>query len=118
MTWADEAGAWLRNQVDVATARVRARLRLRRDAYRAVFRQRGNAELTPMAEIVLRDLARECRWHRSSVVGSVSRVTQQADPLLMAYYDGRRSVLAHIRAQLALNDDVIDRLAQPQKDEQ
>lgn len=87
--------------------RIRARLSRRRDAYRAVFNPAG--ELGPMAEIVMRDLARYCHVDRSSLI--VSPVTRQSDALAMAFAEGQRDVFNRIKAQLNLSPAQIDRIA-------
>ncbi len=86
---------------------IRARLWGRRDAYRACFAPAG--ELGPMAEVVMRDLARYCRANRSSLI--VSPVTRQADPLAMAFAEGQRDVFNRICAQINLTPDQINRIA-------
>jgi hypothetical protein len=87
--------------------RVRARLFRRRDAYRAVFSPMG--DLGPMAEIVMRDLARYCHVDRANLI--VSPVTRQADPIAMAFAEGQRDVFNRIQAQLHLSPDQINRIA-------
>jgi len=113
--------------------RIRARLNQRAFAYRAVFliaqpAGRGEidtvpwwafwrwfsaprgGELSPAAEIVLRDLERYCYGDRTTL--KVSQATQQSDALAMAFAEGRRDVLLRIKAMSNLNSDQIERIAQ------
>jgi len=92
---------------DSVAERIRARLFVRRDAYRAVFSPGG--QLGPMAEVVMRDLARYCHADRASLI--VSPVTRQADPLAMAFAEGQRDVFNRICAQINLTPAQIDRIA-------
>lgn len=86
----------------------RDRLFSRRNAYRSLFKTPGG-ELGPMADIVMKDLARFCYVSRSTF--KVSRVTQQADPYAMALAEGRREVFNWIARQINLNPDEIERIA-------
>lgn len=61
----------------------------RKSAYKAVF-------TGPMADIVLKDLARFCREFET---------TFHADPRLHAVLEGRREVLLRIKKHLHLTDD-------------
>lgn len=113
--------------------RVRARLNQRAFAYRAVFliakppgqgdidtvpwwafwrwfRAPCGGEISPAAEIVLRDLERYCYGDRTTL--KVSQATQQSDALAMAFAEGRRDVLLRIKAMCNLNSDQIERIAQ------
>lgn len=63
---------------------------------------RDKDSLTPDAEIVLKDLARFCRAHRSTAVYSQVRGT--LDPLASARLDGRREVWLRIVEHLHLDD--------------
>lgn len=99
---------------DSIAERVRARLFGRRDAYRAVFAPAG--ELGPMAEVVMRDLARYCHAGRANLI--VSPVTRQADPLAMAFAEGQRDVFNRIKAQLNLSTEQIDRIAYAKEQDQ
>jgi hypothetical protein len=88
-------------------------------AYRATFLQNGatvrkwwqrwkGAEMSPAAEVVLRDLAHYCYARKPTL--KVSQVTQQSDPLAMAFAEGRRDVYNRIVALCNLNSDQIDRI--------
>ena len=61
----------------------------RRYAYRATFKG-------PLAEVVLKDLARFCRAHKS---------TFHADPRAHAVAEGRREVWLRLQEHLRLTDD-------------
>jgi hypothetical protein len=89
--------------------RVRARLMRRRDAYRAVFLQAGTPDLHPQADIVLHDLARYCHVDRTSL--RVSPITGAADPLALAFAEGRRDVFNRIVAQCHLTNEQVTRTA-------
>ncbi len=95
-------------------ARIRARLTRRADAYRALF-LRPDKELAVPAEIVLRDLARYCYATRPTL--KVSPMTGQADPIAMAFAEGRRDVLNRIIAQVNLTDEQINRISTRGQDE-
>lgn len=73
----------------------------RRRAYRALFLGGPNGRLNPNAEVVLADLVRFARVH-----GSTYRVDAQgrADPIAMAYAEGRREVALRILAHLHVSD--------------
>ncbi len=73
-------------------------------AYRACFRvtTRGKDKLTPVAEIVLDDLARFCYVNRS---------TSASNAMAMAVAEGRRQVWLHIQHKLNLTDAQVDRIA-------
>lgn len=84
-------------------------------AYRACFRvltpapwwqfwRRG--EVSPVGDIVLRDLARICY---------ATKTTASGNPTAMAVAEGRRQVLLHIQRMLDLTDAEIHRLAHPQE---
>lgn len=103
-----------RGYSDVAE-RIKARLFRRRDAYRAIFWHRDTPELTPQADVVMADLARYCHVRRASL--KVSPVTGQADPLSLAFAEGRRDVFNRICAQLNLSNDQIDRIAYSKDDQ-
>jgi len=112
-----------------AFERVRARLHNRAFGYRAVFmrpapgretvvdtapwwaiwRKPKGGELTPAADIVLRDLAKYCYASRPTL--KVSQVTQQSDALAMAFAEGRRDVFNRIVALINLDSDQIERIA-------
>ena len=90
----------------------RAKLLRRRDAYRAVFNPSG--ELAPMAEVVMRDLAFYC--HASRTGFKVSPVTGTADPIALAFAEGRRDVFNRIVAQLNMDVAQVNSIAY-QRDE-
>lgn len=107
-----------------AAERVRARLHNRMFCYRAVFvhadanehvrwwqlwKKPQGGELGPAATVVLRDLASYCYANKSTL--KVSQVTQQTDPLAMAFAEGRRDVFNRITALCNLTPDQIERIA-------
>lgn len=107
-----------------ALERHRARIHQRAFAYRQVFgrpdeidtapwwalwRKPTKPHLTPAAEVVLRDLARYCYAQRPTL--TVSIVTKQADPVAMAFAEGRRDVFNRITALLNLDESDIERIA-------
>lgn len=104
-----------------AFERHRARVHRRAIAYRQVFGRPDEIDatpwwafwrkpkLTPAAEIVLQDLARYCYASRPTL--TVSIVTKQADPIAMAFAEGRRDVFNRISALLNLDDTDIERIA-------
>lgn len=110
---------------DPAFERVRARLHDRRTSYRALFLVREPrkvrwwslswwlkhepGEIGPAAEVVMRDLAAYCYVAKPTL--KVSRVTQQSDPVAMAFAEGRRDVFNRIAAMCSLTPDQIDRIA-------
>ena len=91
-----------------AYERLRARLHNRAHSYQALFIRPGG-DLAPVAEIVLRDLARYCYARKPTL--KVSAVTQQADPISMAFAEGRRDVFNRITAMCNLTDEQINRIA-------
>ena len=109
---------------DVAFERMRARLHNRVFAYRACFRVQTPIDtqpwwavwrkpepdkLTQAAEIVMRDLAEYCYVKRPTL--TVSAVTKQADPIGMAFAEGRRDVFNRIASLLELTSEDIERIA-------
>lgn len=106
--------------------RMRARMNRRAFGYRAVFvqdspvvdtnpwwafwRKPSGGTFSPAGEIVMRDLANYC--YASKPTLKVSQVTQQSDPLAMAFAEGRRDVFNRIVAMCNLSHDQIDRIAQ------
>jgi hypothetical protein len=88
--------------------RIRARLTRRSNAYRALF-LRPDAQVAPYAEEVLRDLAHYC--YASKPTLKVSPVTGSADPLAMAFAEGRRDVFNRIKQMANLTDDQVNRIA-------
>lgn len=89
--------------------RVRARLSRRASFYRALFKSPGG-DLQPAADYVLRDLASYCYVNKPTL--KVSQVTQQSDPLAMAFAEGRRDVFNRIVSLCNLSPDQIERIAQ------
>jgi hypothetical protein len=108
---------------DEAFERHRARMHSKTMAYRGVFRvqaavaapwwkfwaKRADQPLTQVGETVLRDLARYCYAGRPTL--TVSIVTRTADPIAMAFAEGRRDVFNHIVSILNLSDNDIERIA-------
>ena len=92
-----------------AFERVRARIHRRAFAYKALFRTPGG-DLGPAAQIVMEDLARYCYAGKPTM--KISLVTQQADPIAMAFAEGRRDVFNRITAMCNLTSDQIERIAQ------
>ena len=92
-----------------AFERVRARLSRRSAMYRALFMNPGG-DMQHAAEYVMRDLAAYC--YASKPTLKISQVTQQSDPLAMAFAEGRRDVFNRISAMCNLSQDQIDRIAQ------
>lgn len=93
---------------------LRRRISGRRLAYRRLLLgddQRPNAD----AEIVLKDLARFCRAHRSTAVFSQIRGT--LDPLASARADGRREVFLRIVEHLHLDDRFLTNLREGPNDD-
>lgn len=82
-------------------ADLRRRVLERRSAWqRALLNDDGT--VTRDAEVILKDLARFCRAHRSTAVFSMTRGT--LDPLGSAKADGRREVWLRIVEHLHLDD--------------
>lgn len=88
---------------------IRTRLGDRRWAYRALFLHDDGKTPNAAGEVVLRDLARYCYANKPTL--KVSQVTQQADPIAMAFAEGRRDVFNRIVAMCHLTDDQIHRIA-------
>jgi hypothetical protein len=73
----------------------------RRQAWQAtMLNERG--ELTPDGRVIMRDLARFCRAHRSTAV--FSHIRGVLDPLASARADGRREVYLRIVENLHLDE--------------
>lgn len=92
-----------------AFERVRSRLNRRASFYRALFKSPGG-DLQPAADYVLKDLANYCYVNKPTL--KVSQVTQQSDPLAMAFAEGRRDVFNRIASLCNLSSDQIERIAQ------
>lgn len=112
--------------------RVRARLHNRAYAYRALFlhpqveparwwqpqfwRAPRGGDIGPAAAVVLRDLASYCYATKPTL--KISQVTQQSDPLAMAFAEGRRDVFNRIIALCNLTSDQIERIATNRSNEE
>ncbi len=93
---------------------LRRKINGRRAAYQRLLL--GNQGLpTPDAEIILKDLARFCRAHRSTAVFSNIRGT--LDPLASARADGRREVFLRIVEHLHLDERFLTNLREGPNDE-
>ncbi len=88
---------------------IRNRLLNRRLAYRRMFLG-DDGKLTKDAELVLRDLARFCRLHRSSTV--VSMISRQTDVPASFQAEGRQEVIHRILAHLHVDDADLFRLTE------
>lgn len=73
----------------------------RRLHYRDCFCD-GGGDLTTAGAFVIRDLARKSGAYRTTF--KVSPVTRSADPVAMAYAEGRRSLFLELQAMLQLPD--------------
>lgn len=80
--------------------RQKKKLDKRRSFRRCFFGEDG--KLTPDAEIVLADLARFCRLHRSTCI--VSPQTRQTDVPATFQAEGRREVILRILGHLHISD--------------
>lgn len=86
---------------------LRRKINGRRGAYQRLLL--GDDRLpNPDAEIILKDLARFCRAHRSTAVFSQIRGT--LDPLASARADGRREVYLRIVEYLHLDERFLTNL--------
>lgn len=81
----------------------------RRQAYRRLFLD-GNGKLTRDAEIVISDLARFSRLHRSTTV--VSTVSRQTDVPASFQAEGRREVILRILGHLHVDDADLVRMTE------
>lgn len=93
---------------------LRRKVFARRMAYQRLFFADAQ-RLSPDAEIILKDLARFCRAHRSTAVFSQLRGT--LDPLASARADGRREVYLRIVENLYLDDRFLTNLREGPTDE-
>jgi hypothetical protein len=82
---------------------------LRRQAYRRLFLG-DDGKLTREAEIVISDLARFCRLHRSTTV--VSTVSRQTDVPASFQAEGRREVILRVLGHLHVDDADLVRLTE------
>ena len=81
--------------------RLRRKIFARRLAWkRPLLNEQG--ALTPDGEVILKDLARFCRAHRSTAV--FSHIRGALDPLASARADGRREVYLRIVENLHLDE--------------
>lgn len=81
----------------------------RRLAYRRCFLD-AEGNLTQDAEIVIQDLARFCRLHRSTSI--VSLTTRQTDVPASFQAEGRREVILRILGHLHVDDADLVRLTE------
>lgn len=82
---------------------------LRRKAYRSVFLGE-DGKPTPDAQVVLSDLARFCRLHRSTSI--VSPQTRQTDVPASFQAEGRREVILRVLGHLHVDDADLVRLTE------
>jgi len=92
-----------------------SRIRRRRHAYRLCFLH-ADGSPNVAGRIVLEDLARFCRAHRSTAV--YSPIAGRMDPYASAKADGRREVWLRIMEHLHLEDRHIVNLREPTSGEQ
>lgn len=92
---------------------LRAKIGSRRRAYASLFFG-DNGELRPDAQIMLKDLARFCRAHKSTAV--YSHVRGAMDPVASARADGRREVWLRIVEHLHLDDRFLVNLREGSND--
>ena len=85
------------------------RILKRRQAYRFLFLD-AEGKLKPEAELVLEDLARFCRLHRSTSV--VSMTTRQTDVPASFQAEGRREVILRVLGHLHVADADLVRLTE------
>lgn len=71
--------------------------------------------MTPAAALVLEDLANYCYARKPTL--KVSQVTQQCDPIAMAFAEGRRDVYNRILALCHLTHEQIDRIQRNQSND-
>lgn len=81
----------------------------RRRAYRRLFLG-DDGKLTKDAEIILDDLAKFCRLHRSTTI--VSTVSRQTDVPATFQAEGRREVILRILGHLHVNDADLIRITE------
>lgn len=81
----------------------------RRMAYRRCFLD-GDGNLTRDAEVVIADLARFCRLHRSTSI--VSMTTRQTDVPASFQAEGRREVILRILGHLHVDDADLVRITE------
>ncbi len=81
----------------------------RRQAYRRLFLD-ADGSLTRDAQIVISDLARFCRLHRSTTI--VSTVSRQTDVPASFQAEGRREVILRVLGHLHVDDADLVRLTE------
>lgn len=81
----------------------------RRQAYRRLFLD-ADGNLTRDAQIVISDLARFCRLHRSTTI--VSTVSRQTDVPASFQAEGRREVILRVLGHLHVDDADLVRLTE------
>lgn len=81
----------------------------RRQAYRRIFFG-DDGKLSPDAELVISDLARFCRLHRSTTI--ISTVSRQTDVPATFQAEGRREVILRILGHLHVDDADLVRLTE------
>ena len=86
----------------------------RRRAWQRLLLGEGG-RLNPDAEIVMKDLARFCRAHRSTAVYSPQRGA--IDPIASARADGRREVYLRIVENLHLDERFLTNLREGPNDD-
>lgn len=84
------------------------RISRRAHAYKALFVAQSG-ELAPAAETVMKDLAHYCYAGKPTL--KVSPLTGTADPLAMAFAEGRRDVFNRIVAMCNLTQSQIEAIA-------
>ncbi|MCE4544601.1 MULTISPECIES: hypothetical protein [unclassified Caballeronia] len=84
------------------------RMRGRSRAYKACFLDE-NGELTESGRVVLADLAKFCRAHKSSV--HISPINRTVDPYATVHTEGRREVYLQILTLLRVSEDQIFEMA-------
>lgn len=89
-------------------------LQPRRLAYRRKFLRDDGTALDLDAEVILRDLAKFCRAHRSTTV--YSRISGQIDPIASAQAEGRREVYLRIVEHLHLDERFLVNLREGARD--
>lgn len=81
----------------------------RRQAYRRMFLG-DDGQLTPDAQVVIADLARFCRLHRSTTI--VSTVSRQTDVPASFQAEGRREVILRVLGHLHVDDADLFRITE------
>lgn len=85
-----------------AIAKLARRVLRRRQAYRRKFLRDDGRALDVDAEVILADLAKFCRLHKSTAIYAPLRGV--IDPIASARADGRREVILRILEHLHLDD--------------